>query len=166
VKLPETLSRNRRRFAPEVYKHALDPLETLTFAAARTRKIALRTSVLIFHTTPRHAGTPPEQRLIFFQGSYSRGLGLVGTRTRWMPQVRTSRSAARWQMSSCRCSRHLDYQPGEVSRQVLPKYPSLTLVPNLCRSQHPPIYMGAFVPRAAKTPGQVRRRVESSGLFR
>jgi len=31
---------------PEVYKHALDPLESLTFAAARTRKIALGTSVL------------------------------------------------------------------------------------------------------------------------
>src|SRR5437588_3939734 len=31
---------------PEVYKHALDPLEALTFAAARTRKIALGTSVL------------------------------------------------------------------------------------------------------------------------
>src|SRR2546430_16597251 len=31
---------------PEVYKHALDPLEALAFAAARTRKIALGTSVL------------------------------------------------------------------------------------------------------------------------
>jgi alkanesulfonate monooxygenase SsuD/methylene tetrahydromethanopterin reductase-like flavin-dependent oxidoreductase (luciferase family) len=31
---------------PGVYKHALDPLEALTFAAARTRRIALGTSVL------------------------------------------------------------------------------------------------------------------------
>jgi len=31
---------------PEVYKHALDPVEALTFAAARTTKIALGTSVL------------------------------------------------------------------------------------------------------------------------
>src|SRR6478735_8419702 len=31
---------------PEPYKHVLDPLDTLTFAAARTRTIALGTSVL------------------------------------------------------------------------------------------------------------------------
>jgi hypothetical protein len=31
---------------PEPYKHALDPLETLTFAAAQTKKIALGPSVL------------------------------------------------------------------------------------------------------------------------
>ncbi len=31
---------------PEVYKHALDPLETLTFAAAHTNRVALGTSVL------------------------------------------------------------------------------------------------------------------------
>src|ERR1051325_8996757 len=31
---------------PEVYKRVLDPLETLTFAAALTRKIALGTSIL------------------------------------------------------------------------------------------------------------------------
>ena len=31
---------------PEVYKHVLDPLETLTFAAAYTSKVALGTSVL------------------------------------------------------------------------------------------------------------------------
>ena len=31
---------------PEVYKHSLDPLETLTFAAAHTKTIALGTSVL------------------------------------------------------------------------------------------------------------------------
>jgi probable F420-dependent oxidoreductase len=31
---------------PEVYKHTLDPLEALTFAAARTKKIALGTSVI------------------------------------------------------------------------------------------------------------------------
>src|SRR5215813_8193078 len=31
---------------PEQYKHALDPVETLTFAAAQTKKIGLGTSVL------------------------------------------------------------------------------------------------------------------------
>lgn len=31
---------------PDVYKHVLDPLETLTFAAARTKRIGLGTSVL------------------------------------------------------------------------------------------------------------------------
>jgi alkanesulfonate monooxygenase SsuD/methylene tetrahydromethanopterin reductase-like flavin-dependent oxidoreductase (luciferase family) len=31
---------------PEGYKYSLDPLDTLTFAAARTKNIALRTSVL------------------------------------------------------------------------------------------------------------------------
>src|SRR2546422_11314982 len=62
---------------PEVYKHALDPLEALTFAAARTRKVALGTSVL---DIPYYNPVTLARRLttldVFSHGRLRVGLGL------------------------------------------------------------------------------------------
>ncbi len=46
---------------PEGYKYSLDPLDTLTFAAARTKRVALGTSVLdIPYYNPVMLGAPPD----------------------------------------------------------------------------------------------------------
>jgi alkanesulfonate monooxygenase SsuD/methylene tetrahydromethanopterin reductase-like flavin-dependent oxidoreductase (luciferase family) len=42
----DALSGHARWLLPEEYKHSLDPLDTLTFVAARTKTIKLGTSVL------------------------------------------------------------------------------------------------------------------------
>src|SRR4029077_9345308 len=62
---------------PEPYKHVLDPLETLTFAAAQTKKSALGTSVL---TNPFYNPVTLARRLtpldLLSNGRLQVGLGL------------------------------------------------------------------------------------------
>ncbi len=136
---------------PEVYKHALDPLEALTFAAARTTKIALGTSVL---DIPYYNPVMLARRLttldFLSKGRVRVGLGLGWNKDRWMPQVGTSASAARWQMNSCRSSKPFGLPTPLNFTGKFYQAPESYIGPKPVQKPPPPIYMGAFVPRALK----------------
>src|SRR5262249_57447254 len=66
---------------PDLYKRVLDPLETLTFVAARTRRVALGTSVL---NLPWYPPVLLAQRLTTLD-VLSGGRLRLGFRMRWSP---------------------------------------------------------------------------------
>jgi alkanesulfonate monooxygenase SsuD/methylene tetrahydromethanopterin reductase-like flavin-dependent oxidoreductase (luciferase family) len=89
---------------PEVYRQALDPLDALTYVAARTKKINLGTSVL---DMPYHNPVVLARRLttldVLSNGRLCVGLGLGWNKDKWTPPAPTSRNAALWRMNFCRC---------------------------------------------------------------
>src|SRR5215475_7758378 len=136
---------------PEVYKHVLDPLEALTYAAAQTKKIRLGTSVL---DMPYHKPVVLARRLatidVLSHGRLSVGLGLG------------------WSKDEMDATNSDITKRGALADEFLPLLKAIwTTNPvefhgkffNVPKSYidlkpvqkpHPPIYMGAFVPAALK----------------
>jgi hypothetical protein len=125
---------------PEVYKHALDPLEALTFAAARTTKIALGTSVL---DIPYYNPVMLARRLTTLD-FLSKGRVRVGLGLGWNKD-------------------EVDATGGDFSpRQVLPS--ARVLHWSQAGAEATPAHLhGGLCTTGAKAPGHVRRRLESSG---
>ena len=75
---------------PEEYKYSLDPLDTLTFAAAQTKKVALGTSVL---DIPYYNPVMLARRLstidVLSNGRFVSALGWAGRKMKWMRPART-----------------------------------------------------------------------------
>jgi probable F420-dependent oxidoreductase len=136
---------------PEIYKHVLDPLDALTYAAALTKRIRLGTSVL---DMPYHNPVVLARRLttidVLSNGRLSVGLGLG------------------WSKDEMDATNADITKRGALADEFLPLLKAIwTTNPvefhgkffNVPKSYidlkpvqkpHPPIYMGAFVPAALK----------------
>jgi probable F420-dependent oxidoreductase len=136
---------------PEIYKHVLDPLDALTYAAALTKRIRLGTSVL---DMPYHNPVVLARRLttidVLSNGRLSVGLGLG------------------WSKDEMDATNADITKRGALADEFLPLLKAIwTTNPvefhgkffNVPKSYidlkpvqkpHPPIYVGAFVPAALK----------------
>ena len=136
---------------PEVYKHVLDPLETLTFAAAHTKTIALGTSVL---DIPYHNPVMLARRLTTLD-QLSNGRLRLGLGLGWSKDEMDAMGADM-------------KKRGAMADEFLPMLkavwtsnpvefhgkfyhvPKSYIGPKPVQKPHPPIYMAAYAPAALK----------------
>jgi probable F420-dependent oxidoreductase len=146
---------------PDKYKSVLDPLETLTFAAAHTRRIALGTGVL---NLPWYNPVLLARRLTTLD-VLSAGRLRVGFGIGWSPDEYEA-AGVTWQERGKRADELIkalkkiwttdpvDFQ-GKYYR-----IPKSVIGPKPVQKPHPPIYMAAFTPSAMK-----RVATEANGWF-
>ncbi|MCI0720053.1 MAG: LLM class F420-dependent oxidoreductase [Acidobacteria bacterium] len=134
---------------PEPYKHVLDPLETLTFAAAVTKKIALGTSVLdIPYYNPVMLARRVSTLDVLSGGRVRLGLGLG-----WS-QDEFDAMGADFKKRGAQADEFLQVlkaiwttNPAEF-RGKFYSLPKSHIEPKPVQKPHPPIIMAAFVPAA------------------
>jgi probable F420-dependent oxidoreductase len=136
---------------PEVYRHVLDPLETLTFAAALTSKVALGTSVLdILYYNPVMLA-----RRISTLDQLSGGRVRLGLGLGWS-QDEYDAVGASFQNRGARADEFIAVLKVIWTTNPVEFKGSFYTVPKSfidCKpvqKPHPPIYMGAFAPAALK----------------
>ena len=136
---------------PFQYKHVLDPVETLTFAAAHTSRILLATGVL---NLPWYNPVLLARRLTTLD-VLSRGRLRVGFGIGWSPDEYEA-AGAPWQDRGKRADESI-----EVLKKIWTTDPvefqgkhyriaKSFIGPKPVQKPHPPIYMAAFTPSAMK----------------
>lgn len=136
---------------PEPYKHVLDPLETLTFAAAHTKTIALGTSVL---DIPYHNPLMLARRLTtldhFSNGRVQLGLGLGWSKDEMdaMGADITKRGAMADEFLHA-LKAIWTTNPVEFHGKFY-QIPKSYIGPKPVQKPPPPVYMAAFAPPAVK----------------
>ena len=146
---------------PEVYKRVLDPVETLTFAAALTRKIALGTSVL---NLPWYNPVLLARRLTSLD-VLSGGRLRVGFGMGWSPDEYGA-AGSPWKDRGKRADESVQVlkavwttDPVEF-RGASYSIPKSHIGLKPVQKPHPPIYMAAYTPGAMK-----RLAREADGWF-
>jgi len=146
---------------PVKYKSVLDPLETLTFVAAHTRRIALGTSVL---NIPWYNPVLLARRLTTLD-VLSGGRLRVGFGIGWSPDEYEAAGTA-WQERGKRADEFIPAlkkiwttDPVEFQGKYY-RIPKSVIGPKPVQKPHPPIYMAAFTPSALK-----RVAIEANGWF-
>jgi len=136
---------------PEVYKHVLDPLETLTFAAAHTTKISLGTSVLdILYYNPVMLARSISTLDRLSKGRVRLGLGLGWSQDEY------EAVGASFQNRGARADEFLAVLKAIWTTNPVEFKGRFYTVPKSfidCKpvqKLHPPIYMAAFAPAALK----------------
>lgn len=146
---------------PVKYKSALDPLETLTFAAAQTRRIALGTSIL---NLPWYNPVLLARRLSTLD-VLSGGRLRVGFGIGWSPDEYEA-AGSPWQERGKRADELIralktiwTTDPVEFQGAYY-RIPKSFIAPKPVQKPHPPIYMAAY------TPGAMQRTAkEADGWF-
>lgn len=134
---------------PEPYKHVLDPLDALTYAAAYTRKIGLGTSVL---DIPYYNPVMLARRLTTID-YLSNGRLLVGLGLGWSKDEMDA-AGAEMKERGARAEEFIGVLKSIWTRDPVEhqgKYyrvPKSYIGPKPTRKPHPPIYMAAFAPPA------------------
>jgi probable F420-dependent oxidoreductase len=146
---------------PVKYKSVLDPLETLTFAAAHTRRAALGTSVL---NLPWYNPVLLARQLTTLD-ILSGGRLKVGFGVGWS-QDEYQASGAIWQERGKRADELIQAlkriwttDPVEFQGKFY-RIPKSAIGPKPVQKPHPPIYMAAYTPSAMK-----RVAAEANGWF-
>jgi probable F420-dependent oxidoreductase len=146
---------------PVQYKRVLDPLETLTFAAAHTRRIALGTSVL---NLPWYNPVLLARRLTTLD-ILSAGRLRVGFGIGWSPDEYEA-AGTPWQERGKRADELIQAlkkiwttDPVDFQGKYY-RIPKSVIGPKPAQKPHPPIYMAAFTPSALK-----RVATEANGWF-
>ena len=146
---------------PVKYKSVLDPLETLTFAAAHTRRIALGTSVL---NLPWYTPVLLARRLTTLD-ILSAGRLKVGFGIGWSPDEYEA-AGVTWQERGKRADELIQAlkkiwttDPVEFQGKYY-RIPKSVIGPKPVQKPHPPIYMAAYTPSAMK-----RVAAEANGWF-
>ena len=146
---------------PEPYKRALDPVETLTFAAALTSKIALGTSVL---NLPWYNPVLLARRLTSLD-VLSRGRLRVGLGVGWSPDEYVA-AGSTWSERGKRTDESIQAlkaiwttDPVEFQGTYY-RIPKSFISLKPVQKPHPPIYMAAFTP-----PAMQRLAREANGWF-
>ncbi len=146
---------------PVKYKSVLDPLETLTFAAAHTRRIALGTSVL---NLPWYTPVLLARRLTTLD-ILSAGRLKVGFGIGWSPDEYEAAGAS-WQERGKRADELIQAlkkiwttDPVEFQGKYY-RIPKSVIGPKPVQKPHPPVYMAAYTPSAMK-----RVATEANGWF-
>ena len=136
---------------PEIYKHVLDPLEALTFAAALTKKIALGTSVL---DMPYYNPVTLARRLTTLD-YLSNGRLRVGLGLGWSKDEMDA-SGADMAKRGAMADEFLQVlkaiwttNPVEYQGKFY-RVPKSFIHPKPVQKPHPPIYLAAFAPVALK----------------
>ena len=146
---------------PVKYKSVLDPLETLTFAAAHTRRAALGTSVL---NLPWYNPVLLARQLTTLD-ILSGGRLKVGFGVGWS-QDEYQAAGAIWQERGTRADELIQAlkkiwttDPVEFQGKYY-RIPKSAIGPKPIQKPHPPIYMAAYTPSAMK-----RVAAEANGWF-
>jgi probable F420-dependent oxidoreductase len=146
---------------PFKYKSVLDPLETLTFTAAHTRRVALGTSVL---NLPWYTPVLLARQLTTLD-ILSAGRLKVGFGIGWSPDEYEA-AGATWQERGKRADELIQAlkkiwttDPVEFQGKYY-RIPKSVVGPKPVQKPHPPIYMAAYTPSAMK-----RVAAEASGWF-
>ena len=146
---------------PVKYKSVLDPLETLTFAAAHTRRIALGTSVL---NVPWYNPVLLARRLTTLD-VLSAGRLRIGFGIGWSPDEYEAADVP-WQERGKRADELIQAlkkiwttDPVEFQGKYY-RIPKSVIGPKPVQKPHPPIYMAAYTPAAMK-----RVAAEANGWF-
>jgi probable F420-dependent oxidoreductase len=146
---------------PVKYKNVLDPLETLTFAAAHTHRIALGTSVL---NLPWYNPVLLARRLTTVD-VLSAGRLRVGFGIGWSPDEYEA-AGVTWEERGKRADELLQAlkqiwttDPVEFHGRYY-RIPKSVIGPKPVQKPHPPIYMAAYAPSAMR-----RVAIEASGWF-
>src|SRR5215470_6484424 len=146
---------------PVKYKNVLDPLETLTFAAAHTHHIALGTSVL---NLPWYNPVLLARRLTTLD-VLSAGRLRIGFGMGWSPDEYEA-AAAPWEERGKRADELIQAlkkiwttDPVEFQGAYY-RIPKSYIGPKPVQKPHPPIYMAAYTPSAMK-----RVATEANGWF-
>jgi len=146
---------------PVKYKSVLDPLETLTFAAAHTSHIALGTGVL---NLPWYNPVLLARRLSTLD-VLSSGRLRVGFGIGWSPDEYEA-AGVRWEERGKRADELIKAlkkiwttDPVEFQGKYY-RIPKSVIGPKAVQKPHPPIYMAAFTPSALK-----RAATEANGWF-
>ncbi|MGE5853886.1 MAG: LLM class F420-dependent oxidoreductase [Deltaproteobacteria bacterium] len=136
---------------PVQYKSVLDPVETLTFAAAQTSRIALATGVL---NLPWYNPVLLARRLSTLD-ILSRGRLRVGFGIGWSPDEYEA-AGAPWQDRGKRAGESIEVlkkiwttDPVEFEGKYY-RIAKSFIGPKPVQKPHPPIYMAAFTPSAMK----------------
>jgi probable F420-dependent oxidoreductase len=146
---------------PVKYKSVLDPLETLTFAAAHTRRVALGTSVL---NLPWYNPVLLARRLTTLD-VLSAGRLQIGFGMGWSPDEYEAADAP-WKERGKRADELIQAlkkiwttDPVEFQGKYY-RIPKSVIGPKPVHKPHPPIYMAAYTPAAMK-----RVASEANGWF-
>ncbi len=146
---------------PVKYKHTLDPLETLTFVAANTRRVALGTSIL---NLPWYNPVLLARRLTTLD-VLSGGRLRVGFGMGWSPDEYEA-AGVPWQERGKRADELIKAlkaiwttDPVEFQGRYY-RVPKSFIGPKPVQKPHPPIYMAAYTPPAMKRVAQ-----EADGWF-
>jgi probable F420-dependent oxidoreductase len=146
---------------PVKYKSVLDPLETLTFAAAHTRRITLGTSVL---NLPWYTPVLLARRLTTLD-ILSAGRLKVGFGVGWSPDEYEA-AGATWHERGKRADELIQAlkkiwttDPVEFQGKYY-RIPKSLIGPKPVQKPHPPVYMAAYTPSAMK-----RVATEADGWF-
>jgi probable F420-dependent oxidoreductase len=146
---------------PVKYKNVLDPLDTLTFAAAHTRRIAVGTSVL---NLPWYNPVLLARRLTTVD-VLSAGRLKVGFGVGWSPDEYEAAGAS-WQERGKRADELIQAlkkiwttDPVEFHGKYY-RIPKSVIGPKPVQKPHPPVYMAAYTPAAMK-----RVAAEANGWF-
>jgi probable F420-dependent oxidoreductase len=146
---------------PVKYKNVLDPLETLTFAAAHTHHIALGTSVL---NLPWYNPVLLARQLTTLD-VLSAGRLRIGFGTGWSPDEYEA-AAAPWEERGKRADELIQAlkkiwttDPVEFQGKYY-RIPKSFIGPKPVQKPHPPMYMAAYAPAAMK-----RVASEANGWF-
>ena len=134
---------------PEEYKHALDPVDTLTFAAAHTRRIALGTSVI---DIPYYNPVVLARRLStldFLSGGRLRvGFGLGWSKDEFDAVGASLKTRGAVADEFLRVLKAVWTTDPVEFRGMYYTIPRSIIQPKPVQKPHPPIYMAAFAPQA------------------
>ncbi len=146
---------------PVKYKSVLDPLETLTFVAAHTRRVALGTSVL---NLPWYNPVLLARRLTTLD-ILSAGRLRVGFGIGWSPDEYEA-AGVTWEERGKRADELIKAlkeiwttDPAEFQGKYY-RIPKSIIGPKPVQKPHPPIYMAAYAPSAMQ-----RVAIEANGWF-
>lgn len=136
---------------PEVYKHSLDPLETLTFVAAHTKRIALGTSVLVM---PYYNPVMLARRLttldVLSRGRLRVGLGQGSLADEFEAAGATFKDRAARAEEFIQVLKAIwTTDPVEFHGKFFNIAKSI-IQPKPVKKPHPPIYLAAFTPNSLK----------------
>jgi probable F420-dependent oxidoreductase len=134
---------------PEFFKHVLEPLETLTFVAAQTRRIRLGTAVLVL---PFYNPVVLARRLttldVLSNGRLRVGFGLGWSRDEFEAAGTTRRERGARADEFLRLLKAIwTTDPVEFQGKYY-SLPKSWIGPKPVQKPHPPIYLAAFVPAA------------------
>jgi probable F420-dependent oxidoreductase len=136
---------------PDAYRRVFDPLETLTFAAAHTRRIALGTSVL---DMPFYNPVVLARQLtaldIFSGGRLRVGFGQGWSKDEYDAAGVSPRGLGRRADEFLKVLKAIwTTDPVEFSGRYF-RVPRATIAPKPTQRPHPPIYLAAYAPSALK----------------
>ena len=150
---------------PEQYKHSLDPLETLTFVAARTSTIALGTSVL---DMPYYNPVTLARRVttldVLSGGRVRLGLGLGWSKDEYQASGAVTKNLGAYADEFIQVLKTIwTTDPAEFRGQFF-TLPRSIIGPKPARKPHPPIYLAAYAPAALNRAGRVANGWNPAGV--